>query len=208
VKKIQTYYQFLENFDLVAFHGYKMDPEDMRLPNCSIEWKDKSQEKGCPSFSDTLPISTDDEKKAIEYLNSEDVGTLIAYSRGGCVFLQSLKRGATPPEEVYFVAPSWKKWKSIDLDGTEAKGIPGRIIHGGKDDKVPVKYSVELAKNSNLPLYIFPECNHIDILKHKNDISGAKEIKDLDKLLEILPEWKAISTKEDVESQYQILKSY
>ena len=81
-----------ESFDKVAFHGWKMDPEDMELPSCEIEWQHPDQDTGCPSFSDDLKISQEDEKKAIDYLNYEDVGTLIAYSRGGSILIRSIAK--------------------------------------------------------------------------------------------------------------------
>ena len=197
-----------EKFDKVAFHGWNMDPQDMKLPACEIEWKDPSQDTGCPSFSDESKITYEDELKAIDYLNYEDIGTLIAYSRGAAILLQSLAKGAEKPDFVYLVAPAWKRnWPTINLTGKEVVGCKGYIIHGGCDDKVPLIHSVMLSKISGIPLYIFPECDHIDILKHKDNIQGGKLVKNFDELLQNLPDWRGgDSTNIDVEKQYQISK--
>lgn len=203
------YLQTFEKFNKVAFHGYLMNPKDMKLPECEIEWKPGSN-IGCPSFSDAPKITQEDEKTAIEYLNQEEIGTLIAYSRGGAVLLQSLTKGAELPERVYLVAPAWKrKWSTVELTGAEIKGANGFIIHGGKDNKVPVAHSVLLSKMSGLPLYVYPECDHVNILKYKDNIEGAIKIdqKSLDDLLSKLPDWgEDVSKPEQVTKQYQIIK--
>jgi hypothetical protein len=55
---------------------------------------------------------------------------------------------------------------------------------------------------------IFPEKNHISILKHKDDSSGGIEVKNLDELLKILPDWgQGESTQEEVDKQYKICRS-
>ena len=199
------YLKTFERFNKVAFHGYLMDPEDMELPECEIEWHPGKSE-GCPNFSDEQKITQDDEKLAIEYLNQKDIDTLIAYSRGGAILMQSVAKGAAIPKMLYMVAPAWLRgWSTINIKGDEVKGSKGYIIHGGKDDKVPLKHSVILSKMSGLPLYVFPERNHISILKHKDNISGGIEVKNTDKLLEILPDWgKGNSTPEEVDKQYKI----
>jgi hypothetical protein len=47
------------------------------------------------------------------------------------------------------VAPAWLRgWSTINLKGDEIKGSKGFIIHGGKDDNVPLKHSVILSKMS------------------------------------------------------------
>ena len=206
------YLKTFELFSKVAFHGYLMDPKDMKLSDCLIEWSPGKTE-GCPSFSDELKITKEDEKIASEYLNQDldndgkkDIETLIAYSRGGAILMQSVQKGATLPKILYMVAPAWLRcWPTVNLKGDEIKGSKGYIIHGGKDDKVPLKHSVILSKMSGLPLYVFPEKNHISILKHKDDSSGGIEVKNIDKLLEILPDWgKGNSTPEEVDKQYKI----
>jgi hypothetical protein len=120
--------------------------------------------------------------------------------------MQSVAKGAAIPKILYMVAPAWLRgWSTINLKGDEVKGSQGYIIHGGKDDKVPLKHSVILSKMSGLPLYVFAERNHISILKHKDNTSGGIEVKNIDKLLEILPDWgKGNSTPEEVDKQYKI----
>jgi hypothetical protein len=206
------YIKTFERFAKVAFHGYLMEPEQMKLPDCEIEWSPGKTE-GCPSFSDEPKITPEDERIATEYLNQDldsdgqkDIETLIAYSRGGAILMQSVAKGATLPKILYMVAPAWlRAWPTIELIGDEIKGAKGYIIHGGKDDKVPLIHSVILSQKSGLPLYVFPERNHINILKHKDDISGGIEVKNPDELLKILPDWgKGSSTPEQVDKQYKI----
>jgi hypothetical protein len=188
--KKMKYIATFEAFDKVAFHGYLMDPEDMRLPDCSVEWHSPDQDTGCPGFSDSPNITNQDMNKAITYLKEEDIKELIAYSRGGAIFIQSLASGAPAPEYTYLVAPAWnRKWATMNLNGSEAKGINGCVIHGGLDDKVPLVHSVILARNSDLPLYIFPDKGHVDILKYKDNPTAGKKVKDLDKLISVLPDW-------------------
>jgi hypothetical protein len=43
------YLKTFERFNKVAFHGWKMEPKDMKLPECEIEWG-PGKEKGCPNF--------------------------------------------------------------------------------------------------------------------------------------------------------------
>lgn len=206
------YIKTFERFTKVAFHGYLMDPKDMKLTDCEIEWSSGKTE-GCPNFSDEPKITPEDERIATEYLNQDldsdgqkDIETLIAYSRGGAILMQSVAKGATLPKILYMVAPAWlRAWPTIELMGDEIKGAKGYIIHGGKDDKVPLIHSVILSQKSGLPLYVFPERNHINILKHKDDISGGIEVKNHDELLKVLPDWgKGSSTPEQVDMQYQI----
>lgn len=201
---IKTY----EKFTKVAFHGWKMEPEDMRLPECEVEWQ-PGKNLGCPNFSDEPKISEEDEALAIEYLNQGDIKTLIAYSRGGAILLQSISKGAEIPEKIYLVAPAWKRgWPTTPLTGKELIGSDAVIIHGGKDDKVPVAHSAILSKQSGIPLYIYPECNHINILKYKDKIEGGIKI-NTDDIIKDLPDWGTGSSKpEDVEKQYQICSRY
>lgn len=200
------YLKTFESFGKSAFHGYLMEPEDMRVPNCNTEWTPDSKEDiGCPDFTDENPIPDEDEILAKEFLE-EGVEFLIAYSRGGAIFIQSIAEGSPLPEEVYLVAPAWLRgWTTEELRGDEIKGARGVIIHGGKDDKVPLRHSAILSKMSGLPLYVFPECNHVNILKHKDDVSGGIRVKNPEELVEILPDWgKGTSTPEEVERQYKI----
>lgn len=198
------YIKTFEKFNKVAFHGYLQEPEDMKLPECELDWT-PGEQKGCPNFSDERKITKEDEKLAIEYLE-QTIDTLIAYSRGGAILLQSVAKGAELPKNIYLVAPAWLRgWTTITLKGDEIKGANGVIIHGGKDDKVPLKHSAILSKMSGLPLYVFPECNHINILKHKDNVIGSSKVKNLDELIKALPDWgENNSTPEDVDKQHYI----
>ncbi len=200
-----------ENFDKVAFHGFLMTPQKMRLPSCEIEWKDSSQDTGCPKFSDSMNITDEDEEKAISYLDEEDIGEIVGYSRGGAILMQAIYKGAKDPKSVCMVAAAWKrKWSTITLKGNELKGIEGFVIHGGKDDKVPLKHSVILALNSNLPLYVFPEANHVNILKYTdNETDGILvDKKKMTELLESLPDWgTGVADRKQIEQQYSISKT-
>jgi hypothetical protein len=166
-----------------------MKPQDMRVDTCNIEWTSPDQDTGCPAFSDSTSITKEDIEKAITYLNEENLKTLIAYSRGGAVLLQSLSMGAKKPPTVYLVAPAWnRQWPTVSLSGSEISGN-GAIIHGGSDNIVPLKHSVLLSKKSGMPLYVFPELNHVNILKNKENPTSGISVKDLDGALDILPDW-------------------
>lgn len=172
-----------------AFHGFGMKPQDMRVDTCNVEWTSPDQDTGCPAFSDSTKVTDDDIQKAITYLNEENLSTLIAYSRGGAILLQALSMGAKRPSTVYLVAPAWnRQWPTVSLSGSEVSGT-GAIIHGGSDNIVPLQHSVLLAKNSGMPLYIFPGLNHINILKNKDNPTSGIQLKDFSKALEILPDW-------------------
>ena len=183
----------------------------MRLPSCEIEWKDSSQDTGCPKFSDSMSITDEDEEKAISYLDEEDIGEIVGYSRGGAILMQAIYKGAKDPKSVCMVAAAWKrKWSTVTLKGNELKGIDGFVMHGGKDDKVPLKHSVILALSSELPLYVFPEENHVSILKYTdNETDGILvDKKKMTELLESLPDWgTGVGEKKQVEQQYSITKT-
>jgi len=199
-----------ENFDKVAFHGFLMTPQKMRLPSCEIEWKDSSQDTGCPKFSDSMNITDEDEEKAISYLDEEDIGEIVGYSRGGAILMQAIYKGAKYPKSVCMVAAAWKrKWSIVTLKGNELKEIDGFVMHGGKDDKVPLKHSVILALNSNLPLYVFPEANHVSILKYTdNETDGILVDRGkMTEILESLPDWETeVANRKEIELQYSISK--
>jgi hypothetical protein len=199
-----------ENFDKVAFHGFLMTPQKMRLPSCEIEWKDSSQDTGCPKFSDGMNITDEDEEKAISYLDEEDIGEIVGYSRGGAILMQAIYKGAKTPKSVCMVASAWKRqWATVPLIGDELEGIDGFVLHGGKDDKVPLKHSVILALSSDLPLYVFPECDHVNILKHTEDETKGilVDYKKMAELLYILPDWgTGVGSKKEIELQYSISK--
>jgi len=199
-----------EDFPDAAFHGYGMKPQQMRTSTCSTEWQTPDQDTGCPQFSDSTKITKEDEQKAIDYLNKEDVKTLIAYSRGGAVFLQALSKGAKKPNEINFVAPAWmRQWPSSKITGAESSGMKGFIIHGDSDDAVPLKHSVILAKQSNLPLYVVKGANHINILKNKQNTSAGIQIKDLSAAEKALPDWGASgkATPEQLKQQQDFVNN-
>ena len=193
-----------EDFQDAAFHGYGMKPQQMRTSTCSTEWQNADQDSGCPQFSDSTKITKEDEQTAIEYLNKEDIKTLIAYSRGGAILLQALSKGAKKPNEINFVAPAWmRQWPTIKLTGTEASGIKGFIMHGDLDNAVPLKHSVILSKQSRLPLYVVKGANHITILKSKQNTSAGILIKDLNAAIENLPDWGATGKASPEQLQQQ-----
>lgn len=192
-----------------AFHGFGMEPKDMRMDVCNVEWTSPDQETGCPSFSDSNKITEEDIQKAMNYLNEENLNTLIAYSRGGAILLQALSLGAKRPSTVYLVAPAWKrKWPTVTLTGSEISGN-GFIIHGGSDDVVPLVHSVILSQKSGMPLYIFPDMNHVNILKNKENPTSGKQLKDLQKALDTLPDWgqSAKATPEQLKIQSDFVKN-
>ena len=108
------------------------------------------------------------------------------------------------------VAAAWKrKWSTVTLKGNELKEIDGFVMHGGKDDKVPLKHSVILALNSNLPLYVFPEANHVSILKYTdNETDGILVDRGkMTEILESLPDWETeVANRKEIELQYSISK--
>jgi alpha-beta hydrolase superfamily lysophospholipase len=192
-----------------AFHGFGMKPQDMRVDTCNIEWTSPDQDTGCPAFSDSTSITKEDIEKAITYLNEENLKTLIAYSRGGAVLLQALSMGAKKPDTVYLVAPAWnRQWPTVSLTGSEISGN-GAIIHGGSDNIVPLKHSVLLAKNSGMPLYIFPGLNHINILKNKDNPTSGTPLKDLNGALDVLPDWgkSGKATDEQLKTQEEFVST-
>jgi alpha-beta hydrolase superfamily lysophospholipase len=189
--------------DKGAFHGFGMKPKDMRVDACNVEWTNPDQETGCPAFSDSTKITTEDIEKAILYLNEETPNTLIAYSRGGAILLQALAMGAKKPDTVYLVAPAWnRQWPTASLTGSEISGN-GAIIHGGSDNIVPLKHSVMLAKESGMPLYVFPGLNHVNILKNKDNPTSGIQLKDFKTALDVLPDWGKTGKATDEELKIQ-----
>jgi len=186
-----------------AFHGFGMKPQDMRIDSCNVEWTSPDQDTGCPAFSDSTKITEEDITKAIEYLNEEQLKTLIAYSRGGAILLQALAMGAKRPSMVYLVAPAWnRQWPTVSLTGSEVNGS-GFIIHGGSDNIVPLKHSVMLSKASGMPLYVFMGMNHINILKNKDNPTSGILLKNLDDGMTILPDWGKSGKASDEELKIQ-----
>ena len=94
-----------------AFHGYKMDPTQMRVsPQCDTPPDDNQWEvgdQGCPQFTNDRGINHNHEDiiEAIDFLDNVKPEHLIAYSRGGAVALAALSKSAHKPR-VTFVAPT------------------------------------------------------------------------------------------------------
>ena len=208
---MESWRRFVE--DAAAFHGLKMDPEQMRVSQCDppagseehgyedFQWE--AGEDGCPKFSDDKGISSDhkDIKQAVEFLNNVKPSELIAYSRGGAIAFAALAQSEHLPE-VTFVAPAWKRGWVTDLSPNYSKGA---IIHGTADEAVPLKDSFELAQITGMPLYVFPGRKHISILKDKNSPPSGIQVSPeaLAAGLDKLPEWQGASTPEDIENQHR-----
>ena len=160
-----------------AFHGFKMKPMQMRVsPQCDTPPNDnqwQAGEKGCPQFTNDRNISHDHEDivQAIEFLNNVKPDHLIAYSRGGAVALPALSKSQHFPQ-VTFVAPAWKRGWVRGIENPTYSN--GGIIHGTDDEHVPLAHSAELSLRTGMPLYVFPNMNHINILKYKNEPQSGR----------------------------------
>jgi len=202
---LENWRKFLKE-EAAAFHGYGMTPQEMSkkgdLPACgeppelttgdtAVKNKEHGYydkqwdagEKGCPEFTHDKGINSDhkDIHQAIEFLDNIRPDELIAYSRGGAIALAALPSTNYQPR-VTFVAPAWKRGWVTDLKNpTYSNGV---IIHGTKDDKVPLSHSADLALRTGMKLYIFDGRGHINILKHKLDPESGKLAtrKELEKL--------------------------
>ncbi len=182
-----------ETFDDAAFHGNGMTPQEMRTGTCSTTWHTPDQDTGCPKFEFRGGrISDEVLQLALQYLNSEDINTLIAFSAGGPLLMVALSAGAKRPKQINFVAPAWKKtWaKGRTINPQDSAG-PGFIVHGVDDIAVPIAHSAELSIKTGMPLYIFKDRHHITILKHKLSPAGGFHLtgKDLTRALQELPDW-------------------
>jgi hypothetical protein len=181
-----------EDFKDAAFHGNGMTPQEMRTSTCDTTWSTPDQDTGCPQFNFRGgKISKENLDVAKQYLNTEDIDTLIAFSAGGPLLLQALTAGAKRPNQINFVAPAWKKhWTSGPINPKKASG-KGFIVHGVDDVAVPIAHSIDLSIQSGLPLYIFPDRGHINILKHKLSNAGGILISGdaLKKAMSVLPDW-------------------
>lgn len=194
-----------EDISVGAFHGFGMTPQQMRLPDCSTVWDNPEQETGCPLFPGTGKVTGEELDKAIQYLDEEQPESLVAYSRGGAILLQALTDGATRPGTIFLVAPAWRRKWVGSLDASLFSG-GGSVIHGGMDDKVPLRHSVELAIASGLPLHVVPEANHINILKYKMSTPGGPVTNDqLVAAMKSLPDWGADgqASKEELDVQFK-----
>tara|TARA_Y100000310_G_scaffold196504_1_gene196587 strand:- start:4561 stop:5196 length:636 start_codon:yes stop_codon:yes gene_type:complete len=166
-----------------AFHGFDMTPQNMRIEPCDTAPEDEEHgysdnqweagEKGCPQFSNDRGIASDhpDIQQAIQFLDNVRPSELIAYSRGGAIALAALP-SATHQPYVTFIAPAWKRgWVNGIENPTFSNGI---IMHGTKDDKVPLSHSVELSDLTGMSLHVFDGLGHINILKHKLNPESGK----------------------------------
>ena len=189
----ESWRRFLQEKDTRAFHGYGMNPVKMRIQSCNDQEEPDNQweagEAGCPKFTDDKGIGADHEDlvEAIEFIDVIQPSKLIAYSRGGAVASYALNKTKHKPE-VTFIAPAWKRgW--VSGNPLPPSGLKGAIIHGGADDKVPLKHSFELAEATGLPLYVFPYANHGgQILKFKLKPTAGTLVKNL-KIGDKLTEW-------------------
>ena len=196
------------NENTAAFHGYKMNPTQMRVsPQCDAppnnnQWE--VGEKGCPQFSNERGVSDDHEDivEAIEFLNNIKPSDLIAYSRGGAIAFAALPRSNHTPN-VTFVAPAWKRGWVSGLTPSYSNGI---IIHGTMDEAVPLRQSFELSKLTGMKLFVVPNKKHVSILKDKQNPGAGVEITSdiLQQGLEHLPEWEGASSPEEVEKQHNV----
>ena len=162
-----------------AFHGYKMDPTQMRVsPQCDTPPNDnqwEAGEEGCPQFTNDRGINHDHEDiiEAVEFLNNVKPEHLIAYSRGGAVALAALSKSTHQPR-VTFVAPAWKRgWVNGIESPTFSNGV---IIHGTADEFVPLWHSAELSLRTGMPLFVFDGAKHVNILKYKNSPESGVEL--------------------------------
>jgi hypothetical protein len=176
--------------ETAAFHGYGMEPEEMRVSMCDDpasgdkehgyadkQWSTDDKGKGCPDFSHDRGINFQhpDIKQAVEYLDNimGPGDNLIAYSRGGAVALAALSLSKNQPQ-ITFVAPAWKRgWVNGIESPTFNNGI---IIHGTADEFVPLWHSAELSLRTGMPLYVFPGSKHVNILKYKNNPESGTEL--------------------------------
>jgi len=176
----------------VAFHGWKMSPEKMRMPG--------------PQFTDRKPIPPEDVEEAIDYLEEVRPGVLVAYSRGGAVAMLALQEAGVRPK-VLWVAPAWRRgW---------ARGKPpagnGVILHGDRDDSVPLQHSCELSKATGNPLRVVPDRSHVSILKDKTNPNAGIPVprEKVQECIETLPDWgtSGKGSREDVELQQAFTRS-
>lgn len=175
---LENWRKYLEEAP-AAFHGYKMDPTQMRVsPQCDSPPNDnqwEAGEEGCPQFTNDRGIDDNHEDvvEAIDFLNNVKPEHLIAYSRGGAVALAALAKARHQPK-VTFVAPAWKRgWVNGIENPTFSNGV---IIHGTADEAVPLWHSAELSLKTGMPLYVFDGAKHVNILKYKNNPQSGVEL--------------------------------
>lgn len=212
---MENWRKFLKE-DTRAFHGYKMDPTKMRVNSCNQgeaaanpnnQWE--TGDPGCPKFTDDRGIDSghEDALEAVEFIENVKPQKLIAYSRGGAMASLALNQANHKPE-VLFVAPAWKRgW--VSGNPLPPGGLNGSIVHGTRDNAVPLRQSFELADATGLPLYVAPDKNHVNILKYKENPESAVLVPSavIQKGLEELPEWESgLGSDEQVEAQHQFIE--
>tara|TARA_R110002110_G_scaffold149790_1_gene341187 strand:+ start:1120 stop:1701 length:582 start_codon:yes stop_codon:yes gene_type:complete len=175
---LENWRKFIHETD-AAFHGWRMDPTQMRVsPQCDTPPDDnqwEAGEEGCPQFTNDRGITDEHEDilEAINFLEKVRPENLIAYSRGGAIALSALSKSQYQPK-VTFVAPAWKRGWVKGLENPSFSN--GVIIHGTEDVTTPIWHSAELSLKTGMPLYLFQDSNHISILKHKNNPESGFEL--------------------------------
>ena len=212
---METWRAFI-NEDTRAFHGYGMNPVKMRVSSCDKgenpsdpdqQWE--TGEEGCPKFTDDRDINSshEDAQEAMQFINNIRPQKLIAYSRGGAMASLALNNTKYKPE-VVFVAPAWKRgW--VAGNPLPPKGLKGAIVHGTKDNAVPLRQSFELAKATGMPLYVAPDKNHINVLKFKDNPQSAIAVPKnvIEKGLKELPEWESgLANDDQLRSQHEFIE--
>lgn len=178
--------------EAVAFHGYGMSPESMRMPG--------------PQFTDQKPVPPEDIEAAVDYLEETRPGVLVAYSRGAAVAMVALGEAGVRPR-VLWVAPAWRRgWANA-----RPPHVNGTIIHGDRDDAVPLQHSCDLALRTGNPLHVVPDRNHVSILKDKTNPSAGTVVPEsrLRECADTLPDWGTggRGSPDDVARQVEFTKS-
>jgi len=178
--------------EAVAFHGYGMSPESMRMPG--------------PQFTDQKPVPPEDIEAAVDYLEETRPGVLVAYSRGAAVAMVALGEAGVRPR-VLWVAPAWRRgWANA-----RPPHVNGTIIHGDRDDAVPLQHSCDLALRTGNPLHVVPDRNHVSILKDKTNPSAGTVVPKsrLRECADTLPDWGTggRGSPDDVARQVEFTKS-
>ena len=179
---LERWRKFLKE-DTRAFHGYGMNPAQMRVKGCeggdpsadapNDQWS--TGEEGCPKFSDNRNVNEQhpDIIEAIKFLDAVQPKNLIAYSRGGAIASLALSNSNHQPV-ISFVAPAWKRgW--VSANPLPPQNLEGTIVHGTRDNAVPLRQSFELAAETGMPLYVIPGANHINILKYRSTYNGGSK---------------------------------
>lgn len=177
----------------IAFHGWGMDAQDMRMPG--------------PEFTDKKPIPPEDIQEAITYLEEVKPGVMVAYSRGGAIAMLALKDADASPR-VLWVAPAWRRgWANV----SPPSGTKGVILHGDKDDSVPLQHSCDLSEQTGMPLRVVPDRSHVSILKDKTNPGAGVNVsrEKVKECVNTMPDWGTggKGSKEDVSAQQVFTRS-